>query len=132
MHTLTGGCHCGRVRFRAEVEVLEAYDCNCSICTKKGFLHVIVPKERFQALHDPAELCTYAFNTGVARHFFCRTCGVHAYYVPRSHPDGIDINLRCVDGYPLEGFSVLPFDGRNWEQAAPARFGADPSRSGRS
>jgi hypothetical protein len=115
--TFDGGCHCGRVRFRVRAERLEALDCNCSICTMKGFLHLIVPKERFELLRGAADLATYTFNTAVAKHTFCRTCGIHAFYTPRSHPDGVDVNVRCLDEGPGR-FAVVPFDGRNWEANA--------------
>jgi hypothetical protein len=111
----TGGCHCGRVRFRVRVEKLEALDCNCSICSKKGFLHVIVPKDAFELLSGADALTTYTFNTGVAKHTFCKVCGVHPFYTPRSHPDGVDVNLRALDGDALERFAITRFDGRNWE-----------------
>jgi len=119
--SFTGGCHCGRVRFRVRVERsgddrLEAVDCNCSICTKKGFLHLIVTKDAFELLAGGAELSTYTFNTGVAKHTFCRVCGVHAFYTPRSHPDGVDVNVRCLDGDAMTLFTVRPFDGKHWEE----------------
>jgi hypothetical protein len=115
MKTYEGGCHCGGVRFRVAVEVHEALDCNCSMCRKKGNLHIIVPKDRFTLLAGAELLTTYRFNTGVAQHTFCRVCGVHPFYVPRSHPDGVDVNARCLDGDALSRFAVVPFDGSNWE-----------------
>jgi hypothetical protein len=111
-----GGCHCGAIRFRVRVDSREALDCNCSICRKKGFLHLIVPSEQFTLLSGETALSTYTFNTGTARHYFCRFCGIHSFYRPRSHPDGIDINLRCLDGNILEDFRVSFFDGANWEE----------------
>ncbi|NOU29740.1 MAG: GFA family protein [Polyangiaceae bacterium] len=111
---LEGGCHCGRVRFRVNVRAFEALDCNCSICAKKGFLHLIVEKADFELLQG--ELSTYTFGTGVAKHTFCRTCGIHAFYTPRSHPDGVDVNVRCLDGDALARFVVRPFDGQKWEE----------------
>jgi hypothetical protein len=116
MHVFEGGCHCGRVRFRVKTQKLEAVDCNCSICTKKGFLHLIVTKDAFELLSGEGELSTYTFNTGIAKHTFCKTCGMHAFYTPRSHPDGIDVNIRCLDGFAWQKFSVTPFDGRHWEE----------------
>lgn len=110
-----GGCHCGAVRFRVAVEHYQALDCNCSMCRRKGILHLIVPRERFTLLQGEAQLTTYRFNTGVARHLFCRTCGIHPFYVPRSHPDGVDVNVRCLDGDALARFRIAPFDGANWE-----------------
>jgi hypothetical protein len=114
-----GGCHCGAVRFEVTTApgTLEVVDCNCSICRMTGFLHLIVPRERFVLLQGADDLVTYTFNTGVARHTFCRVCGIKPFYVPRSNPDGIDINVRCLDDPPGE-LDVRPFDGRHWEAHA--------------
>lgn len=111
-----GGCHCGAIRFRLRVATRKAIDCNCSICRKKGFLHLIVPAEEFTLLSGEESLSTYTFNTGIARHYFCRVCGIHSFYRPRSHPDGIDVNLRCLDGDVLSDFTIEFFDGANWEE----------------
>lgn len=114
-----GGCHCGRVRFEVEAPAaIEALDCNCSICAKAGFLHLIVPRERFRLLSGEADLATYTFNTGAAKHLFCRVCGIKSFYVPRSHPDGVDVNVRCLDPATRVSLAVTPFDGRRWEDAA--------------
>jgi hypothetical protein len=112
-----GGCHCGRVRFAVEVDDYRAVSCNCSICRKKGILHLIVPTGRFSLLKGAEALTTYTFGTRVAQHRFCSTCGIHPFYTPRSHPDQIDVNVRCLD-------EELPwrqtaFDGQNWEEARP-------------
>jgi len=112
---LEGGCHCGRVRFRVVVEAFSALDCNCSICRKKAFLHLIVKKEAFTLLSGADDLVTYTFNTGVAKHTFCRVCGVQPFYTPRSHPDGVDVNVRCLDGDAASRFRIEPFDGLDWE-----------------
>jgi len=113
-----GGCHCGAVRFEVETaDTVEVEDCNCSICSKAGFLHLIVPKARFRLLQGADSLATYQFNSGVARHTFCRVCGIKPFYVPRSNPDGIDVNVRCLDS-PPPNLRIVPFDGRNWEAHA--------------
>src|SRR6476661_8928340 len=104
--TFDGGCHCGAVRFRVATNALEALDCNCSICAMKGFLHLIVEAPAFTRLTPDDALSLYRFNTGVAKHLFCRTCGIHPFYVPRSHPNGIDVNVRCLDGDALARFTV--------------------------
>jgi hypothetical protein len=119
--TYEGGCHCGRIRFRVQGDLAHVTECNCSICGKKGFLHLIVPRVRFELLSGDDELTTYRFNTGVAQHHFCRTCGIHSFYVPRSDPDKIDVNVRCLDGVDLASLRVIPFDGRNWEHALSER-----------
>ena len=111
-----GGCHCGRVRFRVTADLSRVSECNCSICSKAGYLHLIVPAERFKLLSGADALTTYTFNTGIAKHFFCATCGVKSFYVPRSHPDGISVNARCIDAGSVESISIQPFNGREWEQ----------------
>jgi hypothetical protein len=117
MRTHTGGCHCGRVRFQVIAPAhIDVSECNCSICNKAGFLHLIVPAERFKLLSGDDALTTYTFNTGVAKHLFCSICGVKSFYVPRSHPDGISVNARCIDEGSIESMSVRPFDGRDWEK----------------
>ena len=117
MRTMTGGCHCGRVRFRVTADLDRVTECNCSICAKKGFLHLIVPPEQFELISGKDDLADYRFNTRTARHLFCKTCGVHSFYVPRSDPDKVDVNVRCLDGIDLDAVSVKSFDGRNWEAA---------------
>jgi len=115
MPTYEGGCHCGRVRYRIRADIREVTDCNCSICTKKGILHIIVPPEDFELLRGSEDLTTYTFNTAAARHMFCRHCGIHSFYVPRSAPDKIDINVRCLDGLDLDAIPRRTFDGRHFE-----------------
>lgn len=113
-----GSCHCKAIRFEVEAsETLEVEDCNCSICSKTGFLHLIVPKSHFKLISGTDKLTTYTFNTGVAKHTFCSICGVKPFYVPRSNPDGIDINIRCLDPFP-ESVRIVKFDGQNWEDNA--------------
>lgn len=113
-----GSCHCGRVTFTVEApEKIEAERCNCSVCSKSGFLHLIVPLSRFTLLTGADALTTYTFNTGVAKHTFCKVCGVKPFYTPRSNPDGIDINLNCLDTRPKH-IDIVEFDGQNWEQNA--------------
>ena len=114
--THRGGCHCGAVRFEVDApRDLLVQSCNCSMCDKTGFLHLIVPKSRFRLLTPRENLATYTFNTGVAKHLFCRTCGIKSFYVPRSNPDGYSVNARCLDAGTVGSMQVEPFDGRNWE-----------------
>ena len=114
----TGGCHCGRVRFEIRAPARIAVKaCNCSICSKSGYLHLVVPKENFRLLSGADALTEYRFNTGVAKHLFCKSCGVKSFYVPRSHPDGISVHAHCLEQSTLQGLKVTPFDGRNWEAA---------------
>jgi hypothetical protein len=111
-----GGCHCGRVRFEVEAPAeITVSECNCSICRRSGYLHLIVPKLRFRLLQGEDALTAYTFNTGTARHLFCKVCGIKSFYVPRSHPDGFSVNARCLDPGTVKSMTVRPFDGVNWE-----------------
>lgn len=113
-----GSCHCGAIRFEVDApEDLEVDDCNCSICSMTGYLHLIVPRSRFRLLAGASAITTYRFNSGTAEHTFCKVCGVKAFYVPRSNPDGIDVNLRTLQEKP-RSLRVVPFDGQNWETNA--------------
>lgn len=119
MITHRGGCHCGRVRFEVDAPAeLEVQLCNCSICSMTAYLHLIVPKARFRLLEGNDELTTYSFNTGVAQHHFCATCGIKSFYVPRSNPDGISVNARCLEPATISGIHITDFDGRDWEDHA--------------
>jgi hypothetical protein len=109
--THRGSCHCGRVAFEVDAPgAIEALDCNCSICRMSGYLHLIVPAARFRLLSGSDDLVEYTFNTGVAKHRFCRHCGIKSFYVPRSHPDGVDVNVRCLDAATITQLTVTPFD----------------------
>jgi len=115
--THRGGCHCGRVRFEVDAPAkLEVTRCNCSICSMTAYLHLIVPASHFRLLMGEEDLATYTFNTGVAQHYFCRTCGIKSFYVPRSNPDGVSVNVRCLDPTTIDSIHSTDFDGDNWEE----------------
>src|SRR5262245_54800507 len=115
MQIYTGGCHCGRVRYEVTTDLARITECNCSICARKGYLHCIVPRDRFRLVAGADDLATYRFGTMTAEHHFCRHCGIASFYVPRSHPDHIDVNVRCLDGVDPDRLAIQRFDGRNWE-----------------
>lgn len=119
MTTHSGGCHCGDVRFEVDAPAdLDVSYCNCSICRMSGYLHLIVREQAFRLLTADNALSTYTFNTGVARHYFCRRCGIKSFYIPRSNPDGVSVNARCIDPGTVRSISVSDFDGENWEANA--------------
>lgn len=119
---ISGGCHCGNVRFKAFVEPNpEVWDCNCSICSKFAFLHLFVPHEDFTLLSVPGAQTSYRFGRKEAEHLFCKTCGVKSYYQPRSHPEAWSVNLHCLDNSDAVRASIIPFDGKNWEISATAK-----------
>lgn len=119
MKLYKGSCHCGAVQFEVEApEEIHAQECNCSICAITGYLHLIVPKSRFKILRGEDNLTIYTFNTGIAKHTFCKTCGIKPFYIPRSNPDGYSVNVRCLDQSGIEKIVIEQFDGKNWEQNA--------------
>ena len=115
MHLCNGGCHCGRVRFEVEIpDAINIHRCNCSICQKSGYLHLIVTDDKFRLLSGKEHLAEYTFNTGQAHHLFCKHCGIKSYYVPRSHPDGFSVNLNCLEVPDDVEVSIEAFNGQNW------------------
>jgi hypothetical protein len=123
METREGGCHCGRVRFRAEIDVDNLSHCSCSMCSKKGSLHAGTEFATFRLLRGRNALKAYTFGTGVAQHTFCSHCGLHAFHIPRSNPHRVIVNARCLDD--IDAASLKPvrfFDGRHWEEAQRHRI----------
>lgn len=113
-----GSCHCGVISFEVQApSSIEADYCNCSVCAKSGFLHLIIPLSQFTLLSGATSLSTYTFGSGIAQHTFCKICGIKPFYTPRSNPDGIDINVNCLDTKP-DAVNITNFDGQNWEQHA--------------
>ena len=123
-----GGCHCGAVRFRVQGDLTDATECNCSICTKKGIIHLMVPRAQFKLLRGEDAITNYQFGTNVAKHTFCRHCGIHSFYTPRSMPDGVSVNVRCLEGVDLATVRPIPFDGQHWEETMRARSAAAAAR----
>jgi hypothetical protein len=122
IETHTGGCHCGRVRFEITTDLSRASECNCSVCSKKGYLHHLVPADRFRLLSGAEDLESYQFGTRSARHLFCRHCGVASFYRPRLDPRQFMVNARCVDGIDLGALQIEKFDGRSWEPRPDAPY----------
>lgn len=118
MSVIGGGCHCGAIRFEVhDQKSPDLLDCNCSICARTGFLHLIVPHPDFTLLLGEEYLTSYRFGSGQAEHLFCSHCGVKSFYQPRSHPDSWSVNYNCLDtGHDLKP-SIRKFDGQNWEAA---------------
>lgn len=117
-HHYTGGCHCGAVKFEILLDHLpdSLPACNCSICQKTGYLHLFVTRDQFRLLSGEDNLENYQFGSKTASHFFCNTCGIKSFYIPRSHPDGFSVHAGCLDNFDLSAIPIVPFDGRNWEK----------------
>ena len=120
MNSYEGGCHCGKVRFRVRTDFSRVAQCNCSICERKGALHQRVTPAEFELVAGKDALTLYQFGTHTAKHYFCATCGVFPFGHPRTAPELIVVNIRCLDDFAalIGGITIVPFDGQNWEQAA--------------
>jgi len=126
----SGGCHCGAVRFEVLApDEIDARECNCSICRRTGYLHLIVPAERFRITKGADRITTYTFNTGTAKHHFCSICGIKSFYVPRSKPHGFSVNVRCLDDGAVRVMRITLFDGEHWEKQM-AKLARAPLREG--
>ncbi len=131
MVTHHGGCHCGRVRFEADAPAeIQVDECNCSICGRVGYLHLVVPKSRFGLLSGEDALTSYRFNTGTAHPRFCSVCSIKSFYTPRSHPDGVSVDARCLDAGTVLRRTIRPSDGAIASRA-DRNFSAYPVRSAR-
>jgi hypothetical protein len=118
-----GGCHCGRIRFEVEGELQTVSVCNCSMCTKTGYLHWTVAPEQVRLLTEPDTWVTYRFLTRTSQNRFCPVCGISPFRVPRSDPDKLTINARCLDGVDPRAIPVTFFDGQKWEASMRAERG---------
>jgi hypothetical protein len=121
MPTYRAGCHCGRIRFEVEGTLERVHTCNCSICNKTGYLHWNVEPAQIRMLAGDGEWTSYRFLTGVADNRFCPTCGISPFRIPRSDPNLIDVNARCIEDLDIATLQIEPFDGQNWEAALQAR-----------
>lgn len=119
-HEYQGGCHCQDVRFTicldTPIESSNITACNCSMCEKLGFIHLIIKKDIFQLKSNWTKLSNYQFNKNIAKHYFCKTCGIKSFYQPRSHPDCWSVNVRCLDDFSHFKLDFDTFDGKNWEK----------------
>jgi hypothetical protein len=113
--THQGGCHCGAVRYRVELDLTQpVIECNCSICGRSGTLLAFVPPSAFSLEKGEENLSDYQFNKKVVHHFFCRTCGIRSFG-RGTGPQGpmIAINTRCIDGVDLKALNRMQYDGKS-------------------
>lgn len=110
-----GSCHCGNVAFEIDGELNGAMSCNCSICSRKGWMLWFVPRNKFKLLTSEDNMGTYLFNKHVIKHRFCKTCGINpfAYGVDPEGNEVAAINIRCLEGVDLSKIPVQEFDGRS-------------------
>jgi hypothetical protein len=123
MAKYTGGCHCGRIRFDVEGELEAVSVCNCSMCAKTGYVHWTVEPEQLRVLTEPDNWVTYRFLTGTSQNRFCPICGISPFRVPRSDPDKVTVNVRCLDGVDVRTLPTTYFDGQHWEESMRAERG---------
>jgi hypothetical protein len=110
-----GSCHCGQIRFTVEGDFAEAIECNCSHCSRKGYLLWFVPRSALRLSSPEAMIATYQFNKHVIDHHFCPTCGCAPFGFGKA-PDGTAtaaVNIRCLEGVDLTALKRIPYDGRS-------------------
>ena len=112
-----GSCHCQKVQYKiiTPKEIKLIY-CNCSICVIEDYKHLIIDKIKFELITGKNNVTTYSFNTHNAKHYFCKHCGIKSFYIPRSHPNSISINFRCIKNNKLKIKKIIKFKGKNWEK----------------
>jgi len=108
MKTYRGSCHCGRVRFEIRTELTRVSECNCSICRRKGALWHPAAESDLQIVAGEADLALYQFNTSIAKHYFCKHCGIYTHHQPRTKPDWIGVNMGCIEGVSPFDFETVP------------------------
>lgn len=117
MVTHLGGCHCKQIQFEVlGEENIQILNCTCSICSIVNYKHYIVNKSKFKLIKGKDLLSNYTFNTKTAKHIFCKICGIKSFYIPRSHPDSISVNLNCIYSNTVKKIKIIKFDGKNWKK----------------
>jgi hypothetical protein len=107
-----GSCHCGSIKFEIDSDLEKIVQCNCSICIKRNAKMIMIPKENFKLLEGSENLSLYQFNTEIAKHFFCKKCGIYTHHNRKSDPNGMGVNLGCIDDVDPMEFAVIQFDGK--------------------
>ena len=117
MVTHLGSCHCKQIQFKVIGEDnIKILDCTCSICSIVNYKHYIVDNSQFKLIKGKKYLSTYTFNTNAAKHMFCKNCGIKSFYIPRSHPDSISVNLNCIHSNTINKVKIIKFDGKHWKK----------------
>lgn len=110
-----GSCHCGAIKFETISALAELTTCDCSLCIKKNAVMVKVHKSEFRLLSSADDLSEYQWNTRVARHYFCGTCGIYTHHQKTSAPDHFGINIFCLDGVDPSHIHVRETEGANMD-----------------
>ena len=121
MTRYTGSCHCGAVSFAVEVDISELYMCDCSLCRRRNALMALAPEAALVITDGEDVLTLYQWNTGVAKHYFCRVCGIYPFHKKRSTPDHYAINVLCLDNFDEAAFSVRRAEGKGMSLEPGAR-----------
>ena len=107
-----GSCHCQSVQFEIESDLEKIVQCNCSICIRRNAKMIMVPKENFTLTKGEEYLTFYQFNSNIAKHYFCKKCGIYTHHNRKSDPNGMGVNLGCVDELNAMDYDAISFDGR--------------------
>ena len=111
MTKYTGSCHCSAVQFEFDAEITSGIQCDCSLCKRRNAVMLRIPKENFHLLKGAEALSLYEWNTRMAKHYFCRHCGIYTHHQPRTRADMIGVNLGCVDDLDASKLPVERIQG---------------------
>ena len=107
-----GSCHCKNIEFQIETDLEKIIQCNCSICIRRNAKMIIVPKDKFNLIKGEQDLALYQFNSNIAKHYFCKKCGIYTHHNRKSDPNGMGVNLGCIYELDAMDYDAISFDGR--------------------
>ena len=107
-----GSCHCNAIEFQINTNLEKIVQCNCSICIRRNAKMILITKDNFKLLKGESSLTLYKFNTNAAKHYFCKICGIYTHHNRRSDPNGMGINLGCIEELESSNYEVIQFDGK--------------------
>lgn len=130
MANYSGSCHCGKVAFTVNSDLDEFTTCDCSLCIKKNAVMVKVHETGFVLHTDWNALGLYQWNTQVAKHYFCNTCGIYTFHRKRAAPDFYGVNVFCFDEADIDKVTIRETEGANMtlECASPRKQWPGPRR----
>ena len=107
-----GSCHCKKIEFEVETNLEKIVQCNCSICIRRNAKMIMIPKENFTLTKGESDLVLYQFNSNIAKHYFCMKCGIYTHHNRKSDPNGMGVNLGCIEELDATEYDPIAFDGR--------------------
>jgi len=106
---LKGKCHCGKIKFQLSCNLTDLKRCNCSHCRRKGFVMTTAKLDQFKLISGEENLKIYQWNSKIAKHYFCKKCGVNTHHQRRSKPDEYGVNVGCLEGFNMDWIENIKY-----------------------